>query len=64
MGNAPAPLQTEIQQYMGITDAQFNMYFSVKFLASLFPPLVLVVIMNKLSLKPLLLTLSFVCAIG
>lgn len=49
---------------MGITDAQFNMYFSVKFLASLFPPLVLAVMMDKLSLKPLLLTLSFTCAIG
>ena len=49
---------------MNITDAQFNMYFSVKFLASLFPPLILAVMMDKLSLRPLLLTLSLVCAIG
>lgn len=40
------------------------MYFSAKFLASLFPPLVLAVAMDKLSLRPLLLTLSLTCAIG
>ena len=40
------------------------MYFSVKFLASLFPPLILAVMMDKLSLRPMLLTLSLLCAVG
>ena len=40
------------------------MYFSVKFLASLFPPLILAVMMDKLALRPMLLTLSLLCAIG
>ena len=49
---------------MGISDAQFNIYFSIKFLGSLFPPLILAVIMDRLSLRPLLLALSLSCAIG
>ena len=64
VSNGPAPLQTEIQQYMNITDAQFNMYFSIKFFASLIPPLILAVVMDGLSLRSLLLSISFCCALG
>ena len=49
---------------MRISDAQFNMYFSAKFFASLIPPLILAVVMDKLSLRALLLTMSLACAFG
>ena len=49
---------------MGITDAQFNMYFSIKCFAALVPPLVLAVVMDKLSLRALLLTLTLCCVFG
>lgn len=49
---------------MGITDAQFNMYFSIKCFAALVPPLVLAVIMDKLTLRAVLLSLSLCCAFG
>ena len=49
---------------MNITDAQFNMYFSIKFFASLIPPLVLAVVMDGLTLRSLLLSISTCCALG
>ena len=64
MENGPAPLQNEIQAHMEITDAQFNVYFSIKSLAALILPLLLAAVMDRLTLRSLLISLSFVCALG
>lgn len=40
------------------------MYFSAKFLASLIPPLVLAVVMDRFTLRSLLVTISFCCCLG
>lgn len=49
---------------MEISDAQFNIYFSIKSLASLLPPLLLAFVMGRFSLRGILLTLSFCCMLG
>ena len=40
------------------------MYFSIKSLASLVLPLLLAAVMDRLTLRSLLISLSFVCALG
>jgi len=49
---------------MGISDSQFNMYYSIKSFSSMFPPFVIALAVHSVGLKPLLLVLSSVCAIG
>ena len=64
MGNGPAPLQNEIQKHMEISDTQFNVYFSIKSFAALLPPLVLAIVLDRFSLRSLLVSISVCLAIG
>lgn len=63
MSNSPAPLQTEIQAHMSISDTQFNLYYSIKSLSSVLPPIILTAIGIQ-SLKKPLLMMSLACALG
>lgn len=49
---------------MNISDAQFNVYFSIKSFAGLLPPLVFAVVMDKLTLRSLLVSISILLAVG
>ena len=49
---------------MEITDAQFNVYFSIKYFAALLAPLALVSVMDRFSLHTLLVGISVTLVIG
>ena len=49
---------------MAISDAQFNLYFSAKSFASLLPPLVLAVVMDRFTLRSLVVSITMCLAIG
>ena len=49
---------------MQISDAQFNVYFSIKSFAALIPPLVFAVVMDRLTLRSLLVSISILLALG
>jgi len=50
---------------MGISDSEFNAYYSIKSLSSIIPPIVMTIVSGKtLNLKTILLSLALFCAIG
>ena len=50
--------------HMEISDAQFNVYYSIKYIGALLPPLVLAVVIDRFSLRSLLVSISVMLAIG
>lgn len=49
---------------MNITDPQFNVYFSIKSFAAMIAPLILAVVMDRFTIRSLLVSISFCLAIG
>ena len=49
---------------MDITDTQFNIYFSIKSFASMFPPFLFALIMNKVSLRIIITAVALIATIG
>ena len=64
VANSPAPLQSEIEEHLNITDTQFNMYYSIKSFSSMITPFGIALSLNSLGLKPILIFLAGICALG
>lgn len=65
VSNSPAPLQTEIQKHMQISDSQFNAFYSLKTLSSIIPPIIMTVVSSKvLTIKSVVLSLCIACTLG
>mmetsp|Transcript_30113 Transcript_30113/g.35198 ORF Transcript_30113/g.35198 Transcript_30113/m.35198 type:complete len:82 (+) Transcript_30113:441-686(+) len=49
---------------MQISDAQFNVYFSIKSFAALLPPLMLAIVMDRFTIRSLLVSISVCLTVG
>ena len=63
-GNAPAPLQQEIQAHLNITDSQFNSFYSIKACSAMILPFLIAILYERIGLTYMLLTAGVTNGIG
>jgi predicted MFS family arabinose efflux permease len=64
VGNSPAPLQQEIMSHMGISETEFNLYFSVKGSAGVMSNILLTFLIQSLGISTMLILSAFCCSLG